>query len=113
MPMTFSLEPPSRTRAKCKKCSALFAADQPRFKMFQAAARTGSAFVLMQWHATCVPEGTAQRANRADQAVYQQLKAAQEEERHKQSAASAEAERKKQQSGMRRYFGSGGSGSKA
>jgi len=66
-----------------------------------------------QRHATCVPEGTAQRANRADQAVYQQLKAAQEEERHKQSAASAEAERKKQQSGMRRYFGSGGSGSKA
>ena len=82
-------------------------------KMFQAAARTGSAFVVMQWHATCVPEGTAQRANRADQAVYQQLKAAQEEERHKQSAARAEAERKKQQSGMRRYLGSGDSGSKA
>ena len=113
MPMIFSLEPPSRTRAKCKKCSAPFAADQPRFKMFQAAARTGSAFALMQWHATCVSEGTERRVRQANQAVYQQLKAAQEEERHKQSAASAEAERKKQQSGMRRYFGSGGSGSKA
>ena len=111
MPMTFSMEPPSRTRAKCRKCSEPFAADQPRFKMFQAAARAGSAFVLMQWHATCVPEGTEQRANRANQAVYQQLKAAQEEERHKQSAAGAEAERKKRQSGMRRYFGSSGSGS--
>ena len=111
MPMTFSMEPPSKTRAKCRKCSEPFATDQPRFKMYQAAARAGSAFVLMQWHTTCVPEGTEQRANRANQAVYQQLKAAQEEERHKQSAVRAEAERKKQQSGMRRYFDRGGGSS--
>ena len=110
MPTRWFVEAGGETRAQCKKCGRDFQRRDQRLRMYQAASPGGSAYVNCRWHVNCVPENTARQVHASEERVYQQLRAAQEEERHRAREERAAAERQPGQAGIRRFFGARGGG---
>ena len=77
---------------------------EQRLRMYQAASTRGTAYALHRWHVTCVDQSLAGHVGTSDARVYQQLRAAQEEERQRERAEAATVARAGERAGIRMFL---------
>jgi len=109
-PTTWTVEAGGATKAKCRKCKRAFQPSEQRLRMYQAASTRGTAYALHRWHVTCVGQRLAGHVDTSDARVYQQLRAAQEEERQRQREEAATAARADGRAGIRMFLRPGSAG---